>query len=386
MLHLLLVFLFQESVSLSGGEVVDFARAQQFMEYYRKRFNFDRPNVVYTPAGASDWKAVMSVGGRKIGLGVGPTRTKAEERCFLDVTQFLESSDPPLWRTFSSLHPSRPVANRSTTGRTQDPSLKLTMSEDLRDEVTVLWRNIRGSQLWSRSRAVGHLNQQRTSTSLGRILHQLPVEGSLGNLVLYGVFYRCLDTTLTLAAVLSDRDPFLAPFGQEEAANDAKDSWSPLGYPSDALAVVLAYNRWYALQQSERDADARTFVDSNFLHEPTLRSYRHFKEQIYVALVDAGVFTVSARRSQFGAARTETLDGMPPSLNSNSDSIPLIAALLATSLTPNFAFRDDESTYTTVDGKVCAWYLLFSTERDDTSRRFCRTSPPLASLCYLSPR
>lgn len=50
--------------------------------------------------GSSSWEAVMTVGGRRIGMGAALTKKAAQTACYLDVTQYLESVDPELWKTF----------------------------------------------------------------------------------------------------------------------------------------------------------------------------------------------------------------------------------------------------------------------------------------------
>ena len=228
-------------------------------------------------------------------------------------------------------------------------------------------------------RQIGALNEKKKLTSLGRVLLQLPVEAALGKLVLYGAFYRCLDSALTLAAILADRDPFLAPQANMERANEVKDSWSPPGFRSDPLAVVSVYNTWYTLQQSGRHREARDFISFNFIHASTFMSIHKVKEQIYTALVDAGVIAISAGGIQIGRGPgSRFLNSMPASLNSNSDSLPLLAALIATSAAPNFAIRVDEKSYRTNMDRVRSLSLLLDRFRDASS-----FSPFLLSLFCL---
>ena len=203
-------------------------------------------------------------------------------------------------------------------------------------------------------RQIGALDDKKKLTSLGRVLLQIPLDAALGKLVLYGAFYRCLDSALTLAAILADRDPFLAPQQAMERANEVKDSWSPPGFRSDPLAVVSAYNTWYTLEQSSRRQDARAFIQNNFIHASTFLSIHKVKEQIYTALVDAGVIAISAGGVTMGRGPgSRYLSNMPPQLNSNSDSLPLLAALIAASAAPNFAIRVDQKTYRTHMDKKC---------------------------------
>ncbi|KAI8788099.1 ATP-dependent RNA helicase DHX57, partial [Biomphalaria glabrata] len=46
-------------------------------------------------------------------------------------------------------------------------------------------------------------------TALGYHVGSLPVDVRIGKLMLYGVIFRCLDSTLTIAATLSFKSPFV---------------------------------------------------------------------------------------------------------------------------------------------------------------------------------
>lgn len=86
---------------------------------------------------------------------------------------------------------------------------------------------------------VGALDVAQNLTSLGRVLLQLPVEAAIGKLCLLGCVFRCLgkshryrfcketeltrlsgitDQALTLAAIMTNRDPFVAPLERRVCA------------------------------------------------------------------------------------------------------------------------------------------------------------------------
>ena len=64
-----------------------------------------------------------------------------------------------------------------------------------------------------RLRGVGALDQDETLTPLGYHLASLPVDVRIGKLLILGSVFKCLDSALTIAACLSYRSPFVAPFG-----------------------------------------------------------------------------------------------------------------------------------------------------------------------------
>jgi len=95
---------------------------------------------------------------------------------------------------------------------------------------------------------VGAIDRDEKLTSLGRVLLQLPVEAAIGKLCLLGSFFRCLDQTLTLAAILTNRDPFLSPPLMKQEADRIKNTWAPQDFRGDPFAILQAYNAWWELQ------------------------------------------------------------------------------------------------------------------------------------------
>lgn len=95
---------------------------------------------------------------------------------------------------------------------------------------------------------VGAIDANERLTSLGHVLLQLPVEAAIGKLCLLGSFFRCLEPTLTLAAILTNRDPFLSPPLMKEEAARIKNLWPPTDFRSDPFATLEAYNVWWKMQ------------------------------------------------------------------------------------------------------------------------------------------
>lgn len=204
-----------------------------------------------------------------------------------------------------------------------------------------------------RLRQIGAFDDHEKLTSLGRVLQELPVDVQIAKLVLYGAFYRCLDSALTLAAIIGDQEPFVAPMDKKVRADEVKDSWSPPGFRSDLLAAVSAYNYWYTIQSTGRYAEANNFLSENFIKKANFVNIQKVKEQIWFSLLDTGVINHCAgglKVPQYGHMRAYA--NMPVQLNTNSDSLPLLAALIATSSAPNFAIRMDQKSYRTSQDKA----------------------------------
>ncbi|KAF8078620.1 P-loop containing nucleoside triphosphate hydrolase protein [Lyophyllum atratum] len=196
---------------------------------------------------------------------------------------------------------------------------------------------------------VGALDADKNLTALGRVLLQLPVEAQMGRLVLYGSFFRCLDQALTLAAILTNREPFVSPMHLKAEAAAKKNSWTPQEFRSDALATLQAFNAWWAMQSRGEYVSANRFCVENFLAKPTLLMIQKIKGHLLQSLYHAGVIDVSAGGLVDGS---NTLYTVPPELNANGDSLPLLAALISIASQPKFAIRVGEKTYRTSQDKT----------------------------------
>ena len=208
---------------------------------------------------------------------------------------------------------------------------------------------------------VGALDSEKNLTSLGRVLLQLPIDVQMGRLVLYGSFFKCLDNALALAAILSNRDPFMAPQHMKQVAQERKESWSPDGYRSDALATLRAFNAWWSLQSRGEYHAANRFCIDNFLAKPTMLLIQKTKVSLLQAMYRAGVIEVSAggqvSSSRYDIPRDLTV---PSALNVNSDSYPLLTALVAIACQPKFGIKTGERSFRTQNDRSQGMFILFA--------------------------
>lgn len=58
--------------------------------------------------------------------------------------------------------------------------------------------------------------------------------------MLFGAIFRCLDSALTIAACLSYKSPFSAPFNKREEADSKKKEFAVAN--SDQLTALKAYS------------------------------------------------------------------------------------------------------------------------------------------------
>ncbi|EIW72544.1 hypothetical protein TREMEDRAFT_70747 [Tremella mesenterica DSM 1558] len=196
---------------------------------------------------------------------------------------------------------------------------------------------------------LGALDPQQNLTSLGRVLLHIPIEAAIGKLLIYGSFFRCLDSALTLAAVLTNRDPFLSPPLMKEQADRIKASWSPKAFRSDPIAILAAYSTWSEMDDKGEWNRGSKFCSDNFLSKPTLLQIKQVRRSLLQSLQQAGVIAVSAGGTvrQMGRLRE-----VPRRLNEHSDRLPLLAALIAMASAPNFAIRTSEKMCRTEQDKA----------------------------------
>lgn len=215
---------------------------------------------------------------------------------------------------------------------------------------------------------VGALDNDKNLTSLGRVLLQLPIEAQMGRMVLFGSFFRCLDHALTLAAIMTNRDPFVSPMHLKRESSEKKNSWTPTDFRSDLLATLQAYNQWDKMQSNGEYQRANAFCSENFLAKPTLLTIQKVKTHLLRALRQAGVLDISGGGSTaYQAPGRRRDDAVPAELNRNADCMPLLTALIAIASQPNFAIRTG-MTYRTPQDKVCACLLFFSVQYLTMSR------------------
>ncbi|CAK7220363.1 hypothetical protein SEUCBS140593_004210 [Sporothrix eucalyptigena] len=190
-------------------------------------------------------------------------------------------------------------------------------------------------------------------TPLGIQLARLPLDVFLGKLVLMGTVFKCLDMAITVAAILSSKSPFTAPFGQRAQADTVR-----LGFrrgDSDLLTVYNAYLAWKKVCQSAVSASGGgefQFCKKNFLSIQTLTNIEDLKGQLLVSLVDSGFLplTDEERRNlnrlrysssgRGGRRRQQAFFELPQRVNLNSDVDLISQSVISWSFYPRLLVRD----------------------------------------------
>lgn len=190
-------------------------------------------------------------------------------------------------------------------------------------------------------------------TPLGHQLARLPLDVFLGKLILLGSVFKCLDVAITIAAILSSKSPFSAPFGQRAQAQNAKMLFRR--GDSDLLTVYNAYLAWKRVCQGNSGQGKEfQFCRKNFLSQQTLANIEDLKGQLLVSLADSGFLslteeerrTLSRMRVSHGGRgrRQQQFFEVPRRVDLNSDNDVVSSSVVAWSFYPKLLVRDTPGT------------------------------------------
>jgi ATP-dependent RNA helicase DHX29 len=189
---------------------------------------------------------------------------------------------------------------------------------------------------------VGALTTGEDLTPLGSQLAKLPLDTQLGKLILLGSIFKCLDFTLTVAAMLSSKSPFLSPMHQKKQADTVR-----LAYrrgDSDLLTAYNAYSTWRKVCQTPGITEY-SFCNKNFLSPQNLANIEDLKAQLLSSLVDAGFVQLgneerSALQKMRHNSRHRNFVLIPAAYTRFDDNDLLTTSVVAWSFYPKIITRD----------------------------------------------
>lgn len=183
-------------------------------------------------------------------------------------------------------------------------------------------------------------------TPLGQQLARLPLDVFLGKLVLMGTVFKCLDMAATVAAILSSKSPFVAPFGQRAQADAVRQAYRR--GDSDLLTVYNAYVSWKRVCQSATGGGQEfQFCRKNFLSPQNLANIEELKTSLLVSIVESNFLQLTSEERQnlyrmrlSGRRRQQTFFELPRRVNINSDNDVVCQSVIAWSFYPKLLVRD----------------------------------------------
>ncbi|KAL2119537.1 hypothetical protein VTJ04DRAFT_6498 [Mycothermus thermophilus] len=141
-------------------------------------------------------------------------------------------------------------------------------------------------------------------TALGTQLAMIPADLRCGKLMVYGAIFGCLDSCVTIAAILSTRSPFLSPPDRRDEAKQARMRFARAagngGSDGDLLTDLRAYQEWDAMMADHGipQRRVRQWCDENFLSFPALSDIASTRSQYYSSLAEIGIYPPSSDQPQ----------------------------------------------------------------------------------------
>ncbi|KAI0471625.1 P-loop containing nucleoside triphosphate hydrolase protein [Xylariaceae sp. FL0804] len=168
-------------------------------------------------------------------------------------------------------------------------------------------------------------------TALGQQLALIPADLRCGKLMVYGAIFGCLDESVTIAAILSTRSPFLnPPPDRRDAAKAARMAFSR-GSEGDLLTDLRAFQQWSAMvDRGTPQRHTRQFCDDNFLSYQTLSDIAATRVQYLASLAEIGIIGSSTTTTTTATTSLEQQGG-------GGASPSLVRALTASAFTPQIA-------------------------------------------------
>jgi HrpA-like RNA helicase len=166
-------------------------------------------------------------------------------------------------------------------------------------------------------------------TALGRHISMIPADLRCGKLLVYGAAFQCLDASLTIAAILTVKSPFVSPQTKRDESKAARAAFGN-GH-GDLICDLHAYEQWSEKRQNgEPTSSIRRWCDENFLNHQTLMDISTNRRQYVSSLQELGFLPP-------GNGYSMSRDQIYNRENSNE---ALLRALLAGSFQPQVARID----------------------------------------------
>ena len=190
---------------------------------------------------------------------------------------------------------------------------------------------------------IGALTPAQDLTILGKQIAKLPLDATLGKLCLLSAIFCCLDTGLTIAAVLSSKSPFVTPFGQRQAADIARLSYA--NSDSDLLTAYNAYCSWRRVSQ-DTNQNVFAYCRKNFLSQQNLTAIEDLKTQLLTSMRDARFVSPSSEEKSssftYRHGRTRFVK-VPPELDRNSNNPFVTTSVISWSFYPRVLRSEGKS-------------------------------------------
>ena len=156
---------------------------------------------------------------------------------------------------------------------------------------------------------LGALDEARQLTALGESLSRLPIDPTLGRMLLQSQHEHATHEILIIAAGLSIQDPRERPLDNKEAAAAAHKRFADP--QSDFLTLLKIWDGVHDQYERMRTQNQRRkFCKANFLSYQRMREWQDLYAQLHGALEDLGRFKLNESSADYAAIHRSILTGL----------------------------------------------------------------------------
>ncbi|HEY4415163.1 MAG TPA: ATP-dependent RNA helicase HrpA, partial [Verrucomicrobiae bacterium] len=156
---------------------------------------------------------------------------------------------------------------------------------------------------------LGALDETRELTQLGHDISRLPIDPTLGRMLLQSQHEHATRELLIIAAGLSIQDPRERPLDKKEAAAAAHKRFTDP--KSDFLSLLKIWDAVHGEWERLRTQNARRkFCRTNFLSYLRMREWQDLHAQLHGALSDLGRFKLNESNADYAAIHRSILSGL----------------------------------------------------------------------------
>ncbi|MCL4179318.1 MAG: ATP-dependent RNA helicase HrpA [Verrucomicrobia bacterium] len=250
---------------------------------------------------------------------------------------------------------------------------------------------------------LGALDDELRLTGLGRDLARMPVDPSIGRMLIEAHHEGALSEVLVIAAGLSIQDPRELPADQRDTAKAAHRKFEDRR--SDFLGLLNIWNAYHDTWESlSTQSQMRKFCRTHFLSYLRMREWRDVHAQLSDVLADMGGFELNREPADYAAIHRSILTGLWGHIGQRTGRNEYrMAGGRAVSLFPGStlfdgsARRPKHAAAGPAEAKVSQPEWIVAGETVETSRSFARTvagiepgwvielAPHLCRREYLNP-
>lgn len=155
---------------------------------------------------------------------------------------------------------------------------------------------------------LGALDLGKNLTSLGRQLARLPVDPTVGRMLLQGRREQALREVLVIASGLSVQDPRERPLEKREAADQAHRRF--VHPESDFLTLWNIWSAFHGETERMSQGQMRKFCKKHFLSYTRMREWRDIHQQLVGALKELDQFRLSELPAEYNEIHRSILTGL----------------------------------------------------------------------------